>query len=268
MAGRLGILACGGELPVAIAEAHPDAVPLALAGVPHDLGARAEEHRLEHLGELFAAFKACDVTRVVLAGALSRPALDPAEFDDTMREVAPGLVAAMREGDDALLRQVIALFEENGLPVVGAYELLPDLTAREGHLAGPDPGTEDLGDAARAAEILLALSAVDVGQGCAVAGGQCLGIETLQGTDATLRFVGATAPELRRGFRGVYVKAAKRGQDLRVDMPTIGPKTIAAVTRAGLAGLVIETGRVMILDRERTLQAAEESGIFLISQGL
>ena len=78
----------------------------------------------------------------------------------------------------------------------------------------------------------------------------------------------ATPPEFRRTHPGVLVKAAKVGQDLRIDMPTIGPRTIDAVARAGLAGLVIEAGKVMILDRETTLQAARDKGLFLVASEL
>jgi DUF1009 family protein len=88
----------------------------------------------------------------------------------------------------------------------------------------------------------------------------------LQGTDAILRFVGETPEALRRGQRGVYVKAAKRGQDLRVDMPAIGPDTIEAVAAAGLAGLVIEAGRVMVLERAETLAKAEALSLFLTAR--
>jgi len=268
VAGRLGIVACGGGLPVAIAAAHPEALRITLAGVPHDLGEQVCELRLEKLGEIFEAFRNAGVDRVVLAGALSRPVLDPEQFDATMRLEAPRLMAAMKEGDDCLLRQVIDVFEKNGFQIVGAHELLPELPAPEGHLAGPPLTAQDQADAARAIEILMALATVDVGQGCAVAGGQCLGIETLQGTNETLRFAGRTPSGLRRGFKGVYVKVAKRQQDLRVDMPVVGPETVAEVAAAGLSGLVIEAGRVMVLDRKKTLQAAENEGIFLSSRGL
>ena len=99
-----------------------------------------------------------------------------------------------------------------------------------------------------------------------VADGQALGVETAQGTDAMLRFVAQTPPELRQRARGVFVKAPKPGQDLRIDMPAVGPGTIAAVAEAGLAGIVIRADKVLILDREASLRAAEEAGIFLLAE--
>ncbi|QGX98575.1 LpxI family protein [Roseovarius faecimaris] len=267
MSGRLAILACGGALPVRLAEACPDALCYALQGVPHELGNRAEEHQVEKLGGLFAAMKAAGVDRMVMAGALTRPALDPTALDPQTMQLVPRIMAAMQGGDDGLLRVVIEVFEEQGFAVLGAHELLPDLTASEElQIGAPDP--QDLKDAARAWDILSALSPLDVGQGCVVAAGQVLGIETIQGTDALLRFVSETPEALRLGAGGVYVKAAKRGQDLRVDMPAIGPTTIDGVASAGLAGLVIEAGRVMILEREATLKAVEDAGLFLTARAL
>lgn len=268
MAGKLAILACDGVLPVQIAAAHPEALVVTLMGVPHQFDGDTREFRVEHLGSLFAALKEAGIERLVFAGSLNRPALDPSEFDPVMVSLAPRLLVAMQQGDDVLLRQVIEVFEEQGLTVVGAHELLPDLTAEDGLQIGPAPTEAERADTARACAILDALSPLDIGQGCAVAGGQCLGIETLQGTDALLRYVSETPDKLRAGHKGVYVKAAKRDQDLRVDMPAIGPATITSVVAAGLAGLVIEAGRVMILEREKTLQAAENAGIFLYSKVL
>lgn len=268
MTGKLAILACDGALPVQLAAAYPDALVITLRGIPHQVPRDVSEFPIEKLGSVFDALREASVDRLVFAGSLARPAMDPGAFDPLMMSVAPRLLAAMQQGDDALLRQVIAIFEEQGVSVVGAHELLPDLTAAPDLMIGPAPGPQDMSDIDRGWEILAALSPLDVGQGCAVAGGQCLGVETVQGTDAVLRYVAQTPDALRRGHKGVYVKAAKTDQDLRIDMPAIGPGTIAAVAEAGLAGLCIEAGRVMILERDKTLAAVKDAGLFLMSRGL
>ena len=268
MAGRLGIIACDGALPVQIAEANPEAFVVSLVGVRHQLGKRAQEHHIEKIGGLFNALSSEGVTRLVFAGSLDRPSLDPGLFDSEMLSVAPRLVAAMQNGDDALLGEVIAIFEEQGFDVQGAHQVLPGLVAEApGLLAGVEPGAVDLADAARGLDILTALSPVDVGQGCVVAGGQCLGIETVQGTDFLLKSIRKTPDHLRRGAGGVFIKAAKTDQDLRIDMPTIGPRTVAGVAGAGLAGIVIESGRVMILERDEVLEAIGDTGLFLMAVG-
>lgn len=268
MAGRLAILACGGALPVMLARAHPEALHFTLSGVPSELSQTAQEFPLEHIGALFDAMNDAGVTRMVFAGTLTRPGLDPACFDDEMTRLAPGLMAAMQQGDDALLRFVISMFEEQGFAVQGAHELLPDLTAEAGLAAGPAPSEAELADATRGAHILRVISPLDIGQGCVVAGGQCLGVETVQGTDALLAHVAQAPAHLRRGQRGVYVKAPKTGQDLRIDMPTVGPNTISGAAEAGLAGVVVAAGKVVLMQRDVTLSLAEERGVFLISQAL
>ncbi|MEQ9693434.1 UDP-2,3-diacylglucosamine diphosphatase LpxI [Shimia sp. SDUM112013] len=264
----LAILSGAGALPVMLAEAEPQAVRVVFNGVDHAMSAPLTEHRFEKLGSLFEDLKARGVTRVVLAGAMARPALDPAQLDPFMMQLAPRLMAAMQGGDDAILRLIIAVFEEQGFTVIGAHEVLPQITAEEGVIAGPPPSDAQLADASRATDILLALSPLDVGQGAVVAGGLCLGIETLQGTDALLRFVGETPAHLRRGKGGVLVKAPKRGQDLRVDMPAIGPNTVQNAAAAGLEGIVVSAGKVLVLNRAATLAALEETGLFLMARVL
>ena len=264
---RLGILAGQGALPQMIAAAHPDAVFMHFDGVAVDLPDNdCVAASFEKFGALFEALREAGVSEVVFAGGLARPALNPANFDPKMMQLAPGFMAAMQGGDDGLLRAVIDAFEAEGFGVRGAHELLDGLTALPGLLAGPEPSDADRADAARTRAILKALGPLDVGQGAVVADGQALGVETAQGTDAMLRFVKETPEALRQRARGVLVKAPKPGQDLRVDMPAVGPGTVAAVARAGLAGIVINAGEVLLLEREVTLRAAQEAGIFLLAE--
>ena len=139
-------------------------------------------------------------------------------------------------------------------------DLSPGLIASPGTLVGKASAGQKQ-DAERAAAILDALSGQDVGQGCVVAEGFCLGIETIQGTDAMLRFVSETRGG--HGEGGVFVKRPKTGQDLRFDMPAIGPDTIAAAVAAGLTGVCIAAGSVLLLDRPRILADAEAADLVL-----
>jgi DUF1009 family protein len=267
MTGRLAILAGSGGLPVALAKADPDAFCVSFAGVPTDLSG-AHQHQFEKLGTLFDDLRTHGVQRVSFGGSMSRPPLDPTQFDSTMMALAPRLLAGMQGGDDALLRLVIEIFEEQGFEVVGAHEIAPDLTVPEGLLCGPAPSEQALKDAERAADILNALAPVDVGQGCVVAGGICVGIETIQGTDALLQMVAQTPKHLLRGQAPVFVKSPKRGQDLRVDMPAIGPATVENAAAAGVQGIVVQAGQVLLLERDDMLQAAENAGIFILGRQL
>lgn len=269
MAGRLAMIACAGQLPVLLYQARPEMVVITLDGIESPLADVSQRHRLEEIGVLFEAMKTDGVTEVIFAGALSRPALDPTKFDAQMMAIAPRLLAAMSLGDDGLLRTVIDIFEEQGFAVRGVGDVLPELVAGADLSVGPVPSDTDEADITRASEILRQIAPLDIGQGCAVAGGQCLGIETVQGTDALLRFVSETPDRYRQTTaKGVYVKAAKQGQDLRMDMPAIGPQTVGAVAAAGLAGIVVDAGKVVILDRAATERAAQKAGLFLRARAL
>lgn len=258
------IIAGRGALPAAVAAAVPGAVVCALdgfapLGVPPDL-----TFRVERLVPLFRSLADRGVDRVVFAGAVQRPRLDPALFDPDTATLVPRLLAAMQAGDDATLRAVIALFEEAGFAVAGVQDVAPALVPGAGLLSGA-PTDRDHADANRALAILAALGAADVGQGCVVQQGLCLAVEALPGTDHMLAQVaglGPLRPDPARG-RGLFAKAPKPGQDLRIDLPTLGPATVQAVAQAGLGGIVWQAGGVICLDLPAMQAAAETAGLFL-----
>ena len=212
--------------------------------------------RFEQLGKLFDDLREKEVTEVCLAGAMGRPNLDPVAFDPFTASKMPMLMEAMGKGDDALLRAIIRLIESEGFTVVAAHDIRPDLVAEPGVIAGKPVKPAD---AARARAVLEALGPLDVGQGAVAAKGQVLGIETLQGTDALLDFVARTAPK----SGGIFAKRPKAGQDLRVDMPAIGPDTIRKAAAAGLAGIEIAPNEVLLLDRAGIEAACAETGLNL-----
>jgi hypothetical protein len=264
MSGRLAIIAGRGALPVALAAALPDPpVVAAIEGFAPDAIAPDLTFALERLMPALQALRGMGVGRVVLAGAVSRPRLDPARFDPATARVMPRLLPALAGGDDATLRAVIGLIEEEGFAVAGVAEVAPGLIAAEGVLGARAPTPAERADAARGAAILAALGPADVGQGCAVAAGLCLGVETIYGTDAMLRFVARHRPDLEPARGGVFVKRAKPGQELRADLPAIGPTTVAAAAIAGLSGICLGAGRVIVLERAETVAAADAAGLAL-----
>lgn len=222
----------------------------------------------ERPGRLFGDLRAAGCSEVTFAGGIVRPRLRAWRFDFRMLLLAPRLVRGIRSGDDRTLRLVAAIFEAEGFTVRAPHELLTDLVAPEGVLGRVRPTPAECKDVGRAVEIQTILGAADVGQGVVVAGGICLGLETIQGTDALLDFVARTATPFRpRGARGILYKGPKPGQDLRLDLPAIGPDTLRHAAVAGLAGVAIEAGSVMVLGFGETVTAADEAGIFLWSRG-
>ena len=265
MMSDLALIAGSGSLPVTLSAAYPQARCYVFEGMSHDLGSQVISQSFNTLGRLFEDLHQNGIRRVVMAGAMSRPRLDPNQFDPFMTEIAPRLMRAFQDGDDGLLRFVVSMFEDQGIAVVGAHEVLSDLTIGAGLLVGELPDGIQ-GNIEKADHVFRQLSTLDVGQGVVVENGLILGIETLQGTDAMLSFVAQTADHLRHQPSGIFVKRPKLSQELRVDMPTIGPDTVRAVANAGLAGIVISPNSVVILDRKQVLSAAQAHNIFILAQ--
>jgi UDP-2,3-diacylglucosamine hydrolase len=259
------IIAGSGALPAALAAAmtEPPLVAAMDGFAPEGLTADLR-FRVEQLVPFLRALARDGISQVIFAGAVTRPRLDPALLDEATAALLPRLMAAMAAGDDATLRVVIEVFEEFGFTVVGVDTVAPGLLPEAGLLAGALTARDEA-DAARAAEIVTALGLADVGQGAVVAQGLCLGVEALPGTDALLAQVAgisALRPDPARG-RGVFYKAAKPGQDRRIDLPTVGPETLRGVAAAGLAGLAFQAGSVICLDLAEMQRLAGDLGVFL-----
>ena len=259
---KLALIAGAGGLPAALVAALPDR-PLicaldgfAPAGLTPD-----QSFRVERLAVFLRWLEDQGVSEVCFAGAVQRPRLDPALFDPATATMVPRLLAAMGQGDDATLREVLAIFAEHGFALKGVTEIAPHLVPGAGVYAGAVT-PQDEKDAARAEAIVAALGAVDVGQGCVVACGLCLAVETLPGTDAMLGFV-AQIPAALRPAKGLFYKAPKPGQDRRIDLPALGVQTVRNAAAAGLGGIVWQAGGVICLDLPAMQQEAEALGLFL-----
>ena len=260
---RLALVAGRGALAAAVVDALPERPYVcALDGFAPDGLVPDLTFRIERLVPFLRHLTDEGISRVAFAGAVSRPRLDPALFDAATAQLVPHLMAAFATGDDATLRAIIALFEDSGIAVEGIETLAPHLLPQAGLLAGVLPAQAEA-DAIRAAAIVAALGAVDVGQGCVVVGGICFAVEALPGTDQMLAQVAALPQALRPKGQGLFYKAAKPGQDRRVDLPTLGPTTLRGVQAAGLAGLAFQAGSVICLDLVQMQTIAAETGLFL-----
>ena len=259
----LALITGRGALPSALVQALPERPYICVLDgfLPDDLTPDLT-FRLERLVPFLRHLEDQGITRVAFAGQVTRPRLDPSLFDAATAQLVPQLMQAFAAGDDATLRAVIGLFEDGGFTVEGTETLAPQLLPQAGVLAGELPPYAEA-DAARAAQIVAALGAADVGQGCVVSSGLCLGVEALPGTDIMLAQVANLPDAMRPDHRGLYFKAAKPGQDRRVDLPTLGPATLSAVAAAGLGGIAFEAGSVICLDLPEMQARATGLGLFL-----
>ncbi|NIZ14852.1 LpxI family protein [Phaeobacter sp. HF9A] len=256
----IALIAGRGKLPAELIARLPER-PLicAMAGSEPDMVEAEITFRLEQLGSFLERLKAAQVTEICMAGAVPRPPIDPTALDAATLPLVPVLQGAIASGDDGALRAVIAILEQSGFRVRAAHEIAPDLLMEEGIPTKVKPGEIDKADATRAAQIAAALSSADVGQACVVRAGQAIAIETLFGTDWMLASL-ATRPD---GQGGLLYKAPKLGQDRRADLPAIGPATVEGAAMAGLNGIVLEAGGVIVLERDKVISACDRRGMFL-----
>lgn len=266
MPPKLGIVAGGGRLPALIVEAcrkqGRDFFVLALEGQAEKSLTDGIDHAWVRLGALGAAvdrLRKAGVGEVVLAGSVRRPNLADLRPDaKAMAFFARTGAAAL--GDDGLLTALVDTLESReGFCVVGPDSLLPDLLASPGAYGRHHPDAAAQSDIAAAFRAAKELGAADIGQAAVARDGHVVDVEDKEGTDALLARVGQKS---ERG--GVLVKTKKPGQERRADLPAIGPDTVAAAKRAGLAGIAIEAGAALVLDREALVTAADAAGLFVV----
>jgi hypothetical protein len=130
-----------------------------------------------------------------------------------------------------------------------------------GQLGAVAPSEQDKADIKTGIRIVKAIGALDIGQAAIIRDGYVLAVEAAEGTDGLLQRSGAFAWDKPAG---VLVKLSKPGQDLRADMPTIGPDTVSKAVQANLRGIAVEGGLTLVLDLAEIIRRADAAGIFLI----
>jgi DUF1009 family protein len=269
---KLGLIAGGGDLPVTLA-AHCRQVGrpvfvIRLAGFagPELAAFEGVEAGLAELGKGIKALRRAGCEAVCFAGKVDRPDFGKLKPDLRGLRALPGAVAAARRGDDGLLTFMLKEFESEGFAIEGAHQVMEALTIPAGPLGRHSPTESHFRDISRALEAARAIGRLDAGQAAVACDGLILALEAQEGTDAMLERV-AMLPRALRGapgdLRGVLAKACKPGQELRVDLPTIGPRTLYLARAAGLCGVVGEVGRLLMLERAETLRLADELGLFV-----
>lgn len=268
MPPKLGIIAGNGVLPrLLISAARQDKRDVFVLAIKDHadnetvLDVAHKWVRLGASGEGIAALKNAGCIDIVFAGGIKRPSLSELRPDWRALKFLARTGKAFFSGDDALLRAVREEFQREGFNTLAPQDLLKDLLVSAGALGRYHPDEAAQRDINRGIAVLKALAPVDVGQAVVVQQGLVLGVEAIEGTAALI----ARCGDLKRdGEGGVLVKLSKAEQDDKIDLPSIGPDTIAQAKRAGLAGIAIEAKRSLLLDRTRTLQDADAAGLFLI----
>ncbi|WP_438987669.1 LpxI family protein [Marivivens donghaensis] len=250
--------------------------------------------RLETLGSFISELQRRGVTEVCLAGAVRRPDVDPSLIDAETAPLVPRLMAALGQGDDGALRVILSIFEEAGIAIRAAHEIAPTLLPPSGVLTVVRPSDQNSTDAAVGQAFVADMGRRDSGQACVVRAGEVISEEGPDGTDAMIgrlclpientdpmdlgigfidvavrafrgvqRLLTDDVPTPLLGESAILFKAPKPNQDRRADLPVIGPKTALGVAEAGMDGIVIEAGGVMVMDLPQVIATLDAHGMFL-----
>jgi len=267
MTGRLGIVAGGGRLPQRLVEscraAGRDVFVLALEGATEPETVRGVPHAWCRIGAAvtgLSLLRENNVTELVLAGSVRRPSLGTLRPDWRAAKLF-ARIGYRAIGDDGLLSAIVSELEQEGFRVLGVDQLLDGEFFAEGPLGKIHPDLQSEADIERGLHVARAIGALDIGQAVVVQQGLVLGIEAIEGTDELLR---RCAILRREGPGGVLVKVEKPGQERRADRPTIGPRTVALATEAGLRGIAVEAEVTIVLDREEVIHRADRAGMFVV----
>jgi DUF1009 family protein len=269
---KLGLIAGGGPLPLSLA-ARCAAIgrPLfvvRLKGMA-DLGLAqyaGADIGIAEIGKMFSTLRQEGCEAVCFAGVVKRPDFTALKPDLRGLTLLPGVVAAARHGDDALLRHLLGLFEREGFAIEGAHEVDQAMTLPLGPLGRYVAGPEHRADLVQAITAARTLGGFDIGQAVVVAQGLVLAVEAQEGTEAMLRRCAELPAHLLGSPNarvGVLVKWPKPIQDRRVDLPVFGLDTIERAAAAGLAGIAGEAGGVLLLQRDALIAAADRLGLFI-----
>ena len=266
---KLGIIAGGGAIPRQLIE------QCQISGVEFSVLAiegNAEKDlfkdgnfsykwiRLGQAGTGFKFFAEQGVKDVVMIGTIKRPGL----FDlvpDLRTTAFFAKVGAKALGDDGLLRAVVSEIEKDGMKVKGIHEVMPEILVKEGVLTKRKPSKQNIIDIKRGVEAAFALGRLDIGQAVVVQQGIVLGVEGIEGTDELLR---RCKDYRRKGDGGVLVKLRKPEQDMRIDLPTIGPRSVERAHESGLEGIVVHAGNGLIVNEKETIALADKYKMFIL----
>ena len=263
--GPLGILAGGGGLPEQIAaSAVAQGRAVHIVAIKGEAGPGIEKfpHTWVNwggIGRMSGSLRSARCRDLIIVGSVTRPDVRKVRPDLGLIRAIPTIIRLFGGGDDHVLRNVVRFFEAQGFVVRGVADVAPELLMGQGAIGQTAANPASTADADRGFALVDALGFADVGQAVVIKGGQVLAIEAAEGTDRMLMRLKAEP----RAHGAILIKRPKPDQELRVDMPVIGPRTVELAAEIGVIGIVVEAGRVLIAERAGVIEAADRLGVFV-----
>lgn len=268
---KIGLIAGSGDLPhviiAAVQASGHDICLVSLVGEVTSFSVKTHHAGLAEFGKVTKIFHQAGCTHVCFAGYVSRPDFKNLKPDFKTLQHIPKAIKAAQKGDGALLEYVLKIFEQDGFEILSAQDIAKGLLMPVGYLGTHRMRKSHRMDCEKACEIVQSMGKLDIGQAIVVCRGLVLAVEAQEGTSNMLKRVMDLPPALlghAQCREGVLIKWAKPHQDRRIDLPTIGVQTVEWAAQAGLAGIVLEAGGALILERKALIACADALGLFIV----
>ncbi len=264
---RVGLIAGNGRFPFLVLEAaRSQGIDMVVAAIKEETFPEIEDESenvhwmsLGQLGKLIKTFKSEGVSQAVMAGQVKHKQIFSGIVPDLkMIQMLAGLAT---KSTDSLIGGVAKVLEKEGIQLMDSTAFLGPLLPDPGVLSARTPSEEEQQNLDYGCRIVRELGRLDLGQSAVVCDGACVALEAMEGTDAVVR----RAASLVNGRQLTLVKLAKPNQDLRFDVPVVGPETLTTMMESNVTALAVEAGKTLMIDREDLIRTADENNITIVA---
>jgi len=220
---------------------------------------RSYSVNIGQFGKIIDILKENNCKKVLFAGKVHKPNFSKLKLDFRGIYYIPRIIRASKLGDAAILKEIIKILFLNKIKTVSSLKFNPELTLKKGNYSKVKPNNLDLLDIWKAIKTLNNLGQYNFSQGVVVRNKKVVSIEGKDGTEKMLK------NSISKIFKnhGVLVKFPKKKQDLRIDLPTIGLKTLKQSKLAGLKGIVIKSRQNVFLEKNKCINFANKNKMYI-----
>ena len=213
-------------------------------------------------GKIINILRENNCKKVLFAGKVNKPNFSKLKLDFKGIFYVPRIIKASKIGDAAILKEIIKILANNKIKTENSLKFNPELTLKKGNYSKTKPNNQDKLDIKTAIKTLNNLGQYSYSQGVVVRGKKVVSVEGKSGTEKMLKH----SKSIKFRNHGVLVKFPKKKQDLRVDLPTIGLKTLKQCKTAGLKGIVIKSKQNVFLDKKKCINFANKNKMFIAAK--
>jgi DUF1009 family protein len=221
--------------------------------------------KITQLDKALLILKKNNCNKIILAGKVNRPELSMSDFSFRSISYFKRLYKAFRKGDGNILKEIIKIFRENKITVISSMTYTPELIFKEKSINNFKINDVDKSSIKKGINIIKNLSKFDIGQSVVINNGFVLAIEGPEGTDIAIKRASYLKKKYNLKHKSILVKFPKSNQDLRVDLPTIGLKTIKNCIKANIKGIALKKNQNIFLDKNKIISIAKKNNFFITS---